>query len=171
MRRTIASALLLAFAVTCAAQASDSSQNGQLPLERYNLVPYPQKVTVQSGTLTITSTPDITLLPGAGAKEKLGLEQLQGFFQKEAMVPAHAAKHVHIVLGSIEDTRHVSFWLSSSEARALRDLNSQGYVLQIGSQQIVIMGRTGQGTLYGVQTLLQMLSQSEPETTPPALGD
>ncbi len=169
MRRTVASALSLAFVVTCAAQASDLSQNRQLPLERYNLVPYPQKVTVQSGTLTITSAPDITLLPGAGAKEKLGLEQLQGFFQKEAMVPAHAAKHVHIVLGSIEDTRHVSFWLSSSEARALRDLNSQGYVLQIGSQQIVIMGRTGQGTLYGVQTLLQMLSQSEPKLRLPLL--
>jgi len=169
MGRAITRLLLLAFAVAGVAGASPSSQKGQRLLEMYNLVPYPQRVTVQSGTLTITSSPVIILAPGAGAKEKIGQEQLQVFFQKEVPAPAHATKRIRIVLGSLEDAQRVSAWLSSREVGILGNFNSQGYILRIGSQQIVIIGRTAQGTLYGVQTLLQMLSQSQSEMRLPLL--
>jgi hypothetical protein len=169
MRRAIARVLLLAFAMTGVARASDSSQKGQRPLERYNLVPYPQRVTFQSGTLIVASSPVFTLTSGAGAKEQIGQAQLQEFFQKKAMAPTRGAKRVRIVLGSLEDTQRLSAWLDSREVGILRAFNPQGYILRIGSQQIVIIGRTGQGTLYGVQTLLQMLSQSRPEMRLPLL--
>jgi hypothetical protein len=168
MSTIVASLLLLVFTMT-GATAAATSQKQPLPFEQYNLVPYPQRVTVRPGTITITSQPDIIVLSGAGSKEKIGQEQLQAFFQKEATASVRAGKRIRIVLGSLEGTQRISSWLGSREIDLLRNLNSQGYILKIDSTRIVVMGRTGLGTLYGVQTLLQMLSQSQPETRLPLL--
>ena len=45
----------------------------------------------------------------------------------------------------------------------------QGYILTIGKKRIIIVGRTGLGTLYGVQTLLPLLEQSGPALRLPLL--
>src|SRR5215469_4219807 len=169
MSKVIASFLLLFSTMIGVAAAENTSQNQQLSLKQYNLVPYPQRVTVRPGTITITSTPDIIVLSAAGAKEKIGQEQLQAFFHKESTASDRAGKHVRIVLGSLEGTQPVSSWLDSKEIDLLKNLNSQGYILRVDNARVVVMGRTDQGTLYGVQTLIQMLSQSQPEMKLPLM--
>ncbi|MGC2402168.1 MAG: glycoside hydrolase family 20 zincin-like fold domain-containing protein [Acidobacteriaceae bacterium] len=159
---------LLLFAFTATAASATAHRKTQAPLEEFNLVPYPQRVTIKPGTLTITSLPAIHFLSGAGAKEILGQEQLSSFFHKR-IASAETAKRVRIELGSLENRQNVSSWLNSEETTVLRGLSSQAYILRIDSSQIAIIGRTELGTLYGVQTLIQMLSQSQPEMRLPLL--
>src|ERR1019366_10090028 len=112
----------------------------QFPLKQYNLIPYPQKVILQPGTVAINSVPEINLTLGAGAKEEIGRDQLRAFFEKMHIPHAHGAGVVRIVLGSMDGARDLSPWLSSTEIDTLRGFNEQGYLLRIGSKQISIMG-------------------------------
>ena len=103
MYRVTPGLLLLAFAATVVS-GSTTYPKTQPPLEEVNLVPYPQKVTIKPGTLTITSLPAIHLLPGAGAKEILGQEQLASFFHKR-ISSAETAERIRIELGSLKTGR------------------------------------------------------------------
>jgi len=138
-------------------------------LQQYRLVPFPQKVTFQHGAVEIAAFPEIRLTSGAGAKEKLALEQLQSFFLGKHLAPAPRRGGVNIRLGSLDSAKDLSPWLASGDIDTLRGLDSEGYILKIDKKQIVIMGRTGLGTLYGAQTLLQLLEQSGPVLRVPLL--
>ena len=103
MYRVTPGLLLFVFAGAVPATAY---QKTQAPLEEFNLVPYPQKVIIEPGTLTITSLPAIHLLPGARAKEILGQEQLSSFFHKR-ISSAETAERIRVELGSLENRQSV----------------------------------------------------------------
>ena len=165
---TSLSFLLALVAVGVAIAGSPAPSSGPA-LKRYGLLPFPQSVALQNGILEITFSPEIKLIQGAGVRERIGLEQLQSFFRGRHLSTAPRSGAVSIVIGSVESEKDLSPWLASGDLEALRGLNSQGYILKIGKKRIVIAGRTGLGTLYGVQTLLQMLRQCGPEMRLPLL--
>src|ERR1700760_1684522 len=98
MYRLTPGLFLLVFAAT--AVSATAYQKTRAPVEEFNLVPYPQKVTIKPGSLTITSLPAIHLLPGAGAKEILGEEQLSTFFHKR-ISSAETDERIRVELGSL----------------------------------------------------------------------
>jgi N-acetyl-beta-hexosaminidase len=147
--------------------ATGIAQSDSIILKQFHFIPYPQKVELKTGTLAITVPPEIIVATGAGIKEKIGKQQLQAFFSRMHSSPG--VKPVKVILGSIDKQKYLSRWLSPKEKSTLAKLNSQGYILQINKNQIVIVGRTGQGALYGVQTLLQMLKNAKPGIRLPLL--
>ncbi|HZH30181.1 MAG TPA: glycoside hydrolase family 20 zincin-like fold domain-containing protein [Pyrinomonadaceae bacterium] len=42
------------------------------------------------------------------------------------------------------------------------DLNAEGYVLSVGADEVVVAGKTGAGTFYGLQTLKQLVRGDSP---------
>ena len=159
---------LVAIAGKLSLAAPISGSDDRLP-DRYTLVPYPQEVHLQPGKLILSSLPELIILPGAGQKEKLGEEELRSFFQTMKMPAGADLNRIKIVLGSIDSASNMSRWLEPAEVETLRRSNAQAYILHVNKKEIAIIGRTGQGTLYGVQTLVQILSQSNPRTQIPLL--
>jgi Glycosyl hydrolase family 20, domain 2 len=161
--------LLAYLASTGIAPTVSPDQTGRHSLKQFNLIPYPQKVILQPDTVRIVSRPEISLLLESGTMGKLGRDQLNTFFQKLRISQAPGASPIRVVLGSADRSTDLSRWLPASEIYTLRSLNPQGYILRIAPNEILIIGRDDLGTLYGVQTLLQMLNQSMPEMRLPCL--
>lgn len=141
----------------------------QTPLAAHRLIPYPQKVTGVAGSLRISSQPNVEVELGAEPAVRIGQQQLEAFFARISFSRKPAPRAVRIRIGTVGDSTRRPPWLTAQELDAARGLHVQGYLLRIGQSEIRVVGRTGLGALYGVQTLLQLLSQARPTLVLPRL--
>jgi hypothetical protein len=132
------------------------------------LVPYPQEIEVLTGRLSIVSSPAFVSPRTADAKEKLAVESIEELLGQLPDQEREAAK-TEIRVGSISTLEDASRWLTEQEIGRLRDVGEQGYLLKVGREGVTIVGKTPIGTLYGAQTLVQLLRRRGKGYTVPHL--
>ena len=135
--KNIASACLLSgFSLTLAAQSA--------PKASYNVVPLPQKVTLQQQWGTFTLTPQTRIVCGKSANDQKNAKLLQEFVADRTgltlSIATKRGKTPAIVLSSAE-----------------KDFAPEGYRLRIDSKTVSIAASTKAGAFYGIQTLRKSL--------------
>ena len=135
--KNIASACLLCgFSLTLAAQSA--------PKASYNVVPLPQKVTLQQQWGTFALTPQTRIVCGKSANDQKNAKLLQEFVADRTgltlSIATKRGKTPAIVLSSAE-----------------KDFAPEGYRLRIDSKTVSIAASTKAGAFYGIQTLRKSL--------------
>jgi hypothetical protein len=135
------------------------------------LFPQPQEVEVGAGRLLLTQGKtihcSIVLAAGASAMERMAADVVR------AAIGARSGLWPSVVSGQPAPGT-VPIWVGESARPALEALPAptagtvgEGYVLQVTADGVAIRGLGGGGTLYGAQTLAQLLSVDGVELTLP----
>ena len=135
--KNIASACLLSgFSLTLAAQSA--------PKASYNVVPLPQKVTLQQQWGTFALTPQTRIVCGKSANDQKNAKLLQEFVADRTgftlTITTKRGKTPAIVINSSQ-----------------KDFQPEGYRLRIDSATVSIAASTKAGAFYGIQTLRKSL--------------
>jgi hypothetical protein len=135
-----------------------------------SVVPYPQEMEILPGRLLIASNPVLVGPTAADAKERLALASIRAGLEHVPTRDEHGAK-IEIRVGSMSTMKNVDEWLTKQEVLRLEDISDQGYLLKVNRNGVTIVGKAPIGTLYGAQTLIQLLRrrQSGREYTIPCL--
>lgn len=137
------------------------------------LFPQPQEVEVGVGRLLLTQGKtircSIVLAPGASAMERTAADVVR------SAIGARSGLWPSVVYGHLEPGS-VPIFVGESARPALEDLPAptddaagESYVLQVTADTVAIRGLGGGGTLYGAQTLAQLLSLDGVELTLPVI--
>jgi len=123
------------------------------------LLPAPKEVRLGEGKLLIK--PSTTILI-SNSEDRFAAETLQEEIRdrvgaKLAIETAESAPKTtgHISLGRLTD-RGLHAYLESQGVKT-DDVPSQGYVIRVNENGVIVAARTAQGLFYGVQTLRQLL--------------
>lgn len=131
-------------------------------VEKPSLLPMPQKVTYEDSVLSITSSVNIK---GMDKADKDALNNLLAFLKANNIEVNQTPKEnvTTIYIGEQDD--QIEGFDAKRNALGLKDANTlkeEGYVLgvdQIDGGVILIEGKDGDGTFYGVQTLKQLIKK------------
>ena len=120
------------------------------------LVPYPQEIEVLAGKLSMMSRPVFSTPQRPDAKEKLAVESIE---QVLGQLPTQKGEteNIEVRVGSMSTLEDVTRWLTEEEIDRLKDVSEQGYLLKVDRAIVTMVGKASIGTLYGAQTLLQLL--------------
>uniref|UniRef100_UPI000689279B beta-N-acetylglucosaminidase domain-containing protein n=1 Tax=Thomasclavelia saccharogumia TaxID=341225 RepID=UPI000689279B len=128
------------------------------------LVPAPQKITYQDNILSITNTVNIK---GQETADSDAIRELTEYLESNAIAvnENYQEDSTTFIIGEEDDdvdgmnTARDSFGLTDAAL-----LDDEGYVLGVDSSNngtILIEGKDGDGTFYGVQTLTQLVSNED----------
>jgi hypothetical protein len=117
--------------------------------QSFDLLPYPQKLTVENGSL-ILGLPQPTVTVSQSPTEALAIDSLRRHF------PA-GGPSVPVRLGSVENG-YEHAWLSDSENAFLDAASArpESSVVVVAPSGITVVGHSRWGMLYGVQTVCQL---------------
>jgi hypothetical protein len=136
------------------------------PAQELKLIPEPRQVEKRAGRFTVDSKTHIVINRAHEREDRVAAEMLAE--------EIHSATGKRVKISTVKrmpDSRGVIYLARAGasdrrlkaalEARGLsieEDFDEEGYALDSSSERIVIVGRTGQGLFYGVQTLRQLLN-------------
>jgi hypothetical protein len=120
------------------------------------VVPYPQEMEILSGKLLIASNPILVAPTVVDAKERLALASIRAALEHLRAKDEGGTK-IGIRVGSVSTMKDAGQWLTKQEALRLEDMSDQGYLLKVDRDAVTIVGKAPIGTLYGAQTLIQLL--------------
>ena len=118
--------------------------------------------------MSILSRPAYVSQRTLDSKEKLAVECIAKLLGRLPDVKREGAK-IEIRVGSMSTLEDVSSWLTEQETGRLKDVSDQGYLLKVGKKGVTLVGKTPIGTLYGAQTLVQLLNRNGKGYTIPCL--
>ncbi|HEX5733228.1 MAG TPA: beta-N-acetylhexosaminidase [Blastocatellia bacterium] len=135
------------------------------PAQELKLVPEPRQIEKREGSFTVDSKTRIVINRAHEREDRVAAEMLAEEIHSATgkTVKISTAKRMPDSRGVIyltragADDRRLK---SALEGRGLSiddDFDEEGYALDSSSERIVVVGRTGQGLFYGVQTLRQLL--------------
>ncbi|HET9695553.1 MAG TPA: beta-N-acetylhexosaminidase, partial [Terriglobales bacterium] len=127
---------------------------GASAADQLRLIPYPQKVTLGSGTFTVSSGTRIVLSPRFAKEDRVAAEMLADEIESATGTKAKIVTAAVAPAGSIRLTRVGDAALKGKELESQSD---EAYVLVADAHHITVGGRGASGTFYGVQTLRQLL--------------
>jgi hypothetical protein len=122
--------------------------------DQLRLIPYPRQIERQTGAFTVTKSTTVVLSPKHAKEDRLAAEMLVEEIQSALGMKPRIVTAAVAPAGSIRLTRLNDPALKESTFHADTD---EAYLLQATSRRIVIAGKGGAGTFYGVQTLRQLL--------------
>lgn len=122
------------------------------------LVPQPQSVTYAGGTLEVSDSVNVE---GTDQADADAVTDLKDFLEENGIAVNETSVEgdTTFILGEADDS--ISALDSAKEALGMdgaESLGEEGYVLKVdaASDTVVIEGKDGDGTFYGVQTLRQL---------------
>jgi hypothetical protein len=119
-------------------------------------VPYPQSVRRTPGRTTITASAAVELPTRPDARERLAAEMVRKRLEGVATGASAAVR-----IASFPSVASKGTLLDEGARRFLETAGDEAYVLRVGRGGVVVVGKTSLGTLYGVQTLLQLLERRD----------
>lgn len=147
-------ALLLGFAL------SPASLRAQEP----QLIPQPRELETKKAEFRITPATVIALAEPAQAEDSFAAQTLRDEIRETSgqvvpvVSPVAAEKSPSIVLGRLDQPFMES--LLGRHGVSARGVGEQGYVLDVGPNEVVVAGKDAAGLFYGVQTLRQLMVTS-----------
>ncbi len=144
-----------------------SVQAGFSAKTQLNIVPYPQVIDFQSGTLELNNGPvDINLGTKKGVDLEFEVQQA-----KQAFASTNPAGNKETVLWMGLFGEHKQFDELCKKHGITRDerIGNEGYVLLINKDLIAIAANSSAGIFYGIQTLKQIIMDKENENELPCV--
>lgn len=134
--------------------------------QELKLIPEPRQVQKREGFFKVDSKTRIVINRANEKQDRVAAEMLAQEIQSATgkRIKISAAKSmpdsrgvIYLARASRDDRR----LMTALEARGLSiddDFDEEGYALDSSGERIIVVGRTGQGLFYGVQTLRQLLT-------------
>ena len=134
--------------------SSNSSGGAQSPT--LNLLPFPQQVTVTPGSVAV-GKPQFRFQQEKTPALQIAMKSLLEY------AGDHSGQ-LMVSLGSLEDG-YERMWLSASDNQwlAANETSSEASVISITKQGVTVVGKGGEGMLYGAQTVNQLLIEARRE--------
>lgn len=165
---------VLACAIVCAPAllGLDSPRNTDIRLE-----PAPKELQLRTGAFQVGPHTKIFVQLGHQSEDRIAAETLaeevldqSGLrLNIQGMKAAGKAEGGAIVLARLEDKR-VRRFLAENGLRADDAVGEDGYLLFSDKSHLIVAANSGEGLFYGVQTLRQLLRQTEKGLMCPAVG-
>ncbi|HEY2894681.1 MAG TPA: glycoside hydrolase family 20 zincin-like fold domain-containing protein, partial [Pirellulales bacterium] len=144
--------------------ATSSVAAGERTREDLGVIPTPQQVTWDDGTLRVDDSTTILLPDGAPEGAKFAATNLQerlaqqtGLKLQISRDPATTKAANSIAIGNPKTDSRVAEAMKAYGLELSDEMKAEGYVLAIGKHGIVIGAESDRGLLYGTATLRQML--------------
>jgi hexosaminidase len=171
MKKNLVLTLLAVFGCLTAAGQVSSSQITPL-----RIIPTPQQSTATTESFKLTSQTRIILGDRSGGSDRFAAQQINGWLLEQRKAPLRVTdgsslKKIPrniIYLGSPQDS-FGKRWLKSRKMTFSPEMREEGYILESNRDQIVILGESDRGRLYGVMTLLQLLGQQKKSVVVPGV--
>ena len=113
-----------------------------------NVIPYPRQVTIADGSFTLPANVTIALDGNASDADRFAAMRLSDGMKEKWRVPASVSKKN---TGTIRLTRKKTPGTTAAE----------GYHLTVNNNGIIVQARDEAGLYYGVETLLQLMQQTD----------
>ncbi len=128
------------------------------------LIPRPRQIAVKVDTFRLggnarASAARIVLADPRSEDDRFAAEDFQSDLQETARLAiriASSRSHHSILIGNL-DHATVQLALKRFGITAPTDLDPEGYVLAVNTNEILVAGKTAAGTFYGLQTLKQLV--------------
>jgi hexosaminidase len=142
------------FALTAAAQL-----NAQRESARVSLIPQPKQLRVTQDAFRLNRDTRIVLADARSDDDRFAaqdfIDDLKTTTGLTLTIGKGRSRH-EILIGQI-DLSQIQETLKRTGVEAPAALNDEAYVLAANANEVVVAGKTTAGTLYGVQTLKQLL--------------
>jgi hexosaminidase len=170
-KKTILLCILLFVVNLCA-----YSQEGGSVKNEPRVLPTPQELTAKAFSFKITSQVRIILGEGTSNDDAFAADQINEQLEE---LNARRLKVAHeqsvrkissafIFLGSPRSS-FAGRWLEQRKTALGPELKSEGYILDVDRDGVVIIAESPAGRFYGVMTLLQLLERNKRSVTVPGL--
>jgi hyaluronoglucosaminidase len=173
IRKLLATAMATVFIINgLTVTKIDAVTNNSTEVERTlpNLNPVPQNIEINDGVLTITSSVNIK---GSDVADEDAIRILNEFLVENNITvnETYDEASTTLIIGEVEDD--IADMDTAKEKLGIEDtveLEEEGYVLAVDNSKgkggtILIEGKDGDGTFYGVKTLTQLAESDGGETT------
>jgi hexosaminidase len=154
----VALAALFAVATTCAAQTG-AAQTGavQAPQTPIRLLPAPREA--HFGETTQLPDKILVVVPGHDAEDEFAARDLEDALKRvtSAADQSTAAQPPYRITLLRNDSDATKAALAANNLAFDPAMESAGYILVVGPHEAAIIGATGSGVFYGVQTFKQLL--------------
>jgi hexosaminidase len=157
-------ALSLIVLLVLSARAQNRTSSATVP----GIIPTPQHIVMSSEPFKPTTRTRIVLGERTTMDDKFAADQINtrlGELQKEplGMIREDGQKKIpksFMYLGSPQGT-FARQWMKLHRVAFTTDMKSEGYVLSVSQDGVVILGESATGRYYGVMTLLQILESQK----------
>lgn len=137
----------------------------EVPAQELKLIPEPRQVEKREGAFTVDSKTRIVINRQHERQDRVAAEMLAEEIRSATgkRVKISTAKRMPDSRGVIyltraaNDDRRLTAVLAARGLSIDEDFDEEGYALDSRPERIIVVGRTGQGLFYGVQTLRQLL--------------
>ncbi|MBI2618981.1 MAG: beta-N-acetylhexosaminidase, partial [Ignavibacteriales bacterium] len=152
-------ASLLTLSLICL--TTSMTQTKEPPVE---IIPTPQSVTRSPGTFRISSQTLLVLADGAGKDDRFAADQLNEALVEQGAPPLKIVaegslrkRPSNFILIGTAGSKWARDLLKARSCRLTAEMKDEGYVLDVGSDGILIVAESPRGRFYAVQTLLQLV--------------
>ncbi|HSE35662.1 MAG TPA: beta-N-acetylhexosaminidase, partial [Blastocatellia bacterium] len=135
--------------------------------QELKLVPEPRHTQKRQGSFTITPKTRIVINDAHDKDDRTAAETLVDEIEAvtgtrlKISTARSAPKSRAIYLARVADDKRLATTLEGVGLPIDDGFNEEGYVLDAGSQRIIIAARSGEGLFYGAQTLRQLIRRGE----------
>jgi len=139
--------------------AASTSAQETTPAPKVQIIPQPRQWTVTPDKFRFGSGASIALADPRSEEDRFAAQDFIDDVRETAGIVLKIGKgraRQSIVIGTT-DLPLIQTALKRAGMESPADLDSEGYVLSVASQEIVIGGKTSAGVFYGLQTLKQLV--------------
>lgn len=156
MMTTLARTLILSAAIVCVLACAFARAKGQST--NVQIIPAPKQIHVSEAAFVIGRETRIVLADGKSDEDRFAAQDFVDDVKQTADVSLRLGGNARreILIGQI-DLPRVQQALKQEGVDLGQKLTDEGYVVAVGSNEVVVAGKTSAGTFYGLQTLKQLV--------------
>ncbi|MFN2452827.1 MAG: glycoside hydrolase family 20 zincin-like fold domain-containing protein [Pyrinomonadaceae bacterium] len=161
-RLTLLLCLLTLAACNALAQQQRSGSNASIAANTPQLIPQPKQLELLRGgdDFALSRGTPVVLADPRSEDDLFAAQDFINDVKETANVALSVGRRRgarRAVLIGLTDNSEIRAALARSGASVPQSLNDEGYVLDVGANEIVVAGRTAAGVFYGLQTLKQLV--------------
>jgi hexosaminidase len=156
MMTTLARTLTLSAAIVCVMASAFVRAEAQS--SNVQIIPAPKQIHVSEAAFVIGRETRIVLADGKSDEDRFAAQDFVDDVKQTADVSLRLGGNARreILIGQI-DLPRVQQALKQEGVDLGQKLTDEGYVVAVGSNEVVVAGKTSAGTFYGLQTLKQLV--------------